>query len=123
MISFLYLYREKQHRMLYGCINEAIVKLESSFAQNLADFVGVYVEVVATDQVIAEEATEEWKTKMLDSCGAIIIPAQRSGDSPSAGAPDMVSTVTGTRCPPHLLRASLSYLRISLVVLMRPCCV
>lgn len=88
--------------MLYGCIKEAIMKLESSFLQNFAYFVGLRVEILGTDVVIAEQATEDWKAKLLESCNKIIDATQMNNSSYIAtgalgkGGPDMVSLVWTT---------------------------
>ncbi len=54
--------------MMYSCEKRSISYLESSFVHNFTDFFLFRVEVLATDLVVAEEANEDWKANLLDSC-------------------------------------------------------
>ena len=75
------------------------MKLESSFLQNFVDFIGLRVEILATDLVIAEQATEGWRVKLMDSCNKIIGTAQTGEGSYTAtgtlgrNCPDVVSDI------------------------------
>lgn len=69
------------------------MKLESGFLQNFVDFIGLLVEILGTDVMVAEQAMEEWKIKLMDSCNKILDTARTAASAlgRSRNCPDVVS--------------------------------
>lgn len=84
--------REKQHEMIYSCEKRAFMKLESSFLQNYANFVHLCVEIMGSGLVVTEQASEEWKTGLLESCSELSKAVQLMRNEPTREEePDLVS--------------------------------
>ena len=76
--NYSHSHREKQIKLLRDSEKVAILKLESDFLQNWADFFLLLADSLATNLVTSEHVDKKWKVKLLKSCQTIIDEAQRS---------------------------------------------
>lgn len=69
------------------------MNLESSFFRERSDFFFFLAELLGTNLVAAEKASEDWKSDLLESCRALLARVQRKHYSLAIGLFENIGSV------------------------------